>query len=91
MEGFRYDDLIRWKLAETILPKELLGAKFITAEWVGSSQSSLNLNADKILIVETAATRQFRVDRDYLYPIPDQRDNIKRRLALFKIQTGNHH
>jgi hypothetical protein len=70
LEGFRYDDLVRWKLAETILPKEILGAKFITAEWVGTNQSSLNLNADKILIVETAATRTFRADRDYLYPVP---------------------
>jgi hypothetical protein len=70
LEGFRYDDLIRWKTAETILPKELLGAKFITAEWVGTNANSLNLNADKILIVETAATRKFRTDRDYLYPVP---------------------
>ncbi len=70
MEGFRYDDIIRWKLAETVLPKEIPGAKFIAAEWVGTNQNSLNLNADKVLIVETAGTRQFRVDRDYLYPIP---------------------
>jgi hypothetical protein len=28
LEGFRYDDLIRWKTAETVLPKDLLGAKF---------------------------------------------------------------
>lgn len=70
MEGFRYDDLIRWKLAETILPQTLLGAKFIAAEWVGTNQNSLNLNADKILIVEPSTTRSFRVDRDYLYPIP---------------------
>jgi hypothetical protein len=70
MEGFRYDDLIRWKIAETVLPKELLGAKFIAAEWVGTSPGSLNLNADKVLIVETAATRTFRPDRDYLYPVP---------------------
>lgn len=70
MEGFRYDDLIRWKTAENVLPKDLLGAKYITAEWVGTLQSSLNLNADKILIVEPASTRTFRVDRDYLYPVP---------------------
>jgi hypothetical protein len=70
MEGFRYDDIVRWKLAEIVLPKELLGAKFIAAEWVGTNQNSLNLNADKVLIVETAATRNFRIDRDYLYPVP---------------------
>jgi len=70
MEGFRYDDIVRWKLAETILPNELLGSKFIAAEWVGTNQNSLNLNANNILRVEPASTRQFRVDRDYLYPVP---------------------
>jgi len=70
MEGFRYDDLIRWKTAETVLPQTLLGAKFITAEWVGTNQTSLTLNADKVLIVEPSGTRAFRTDRDYLYPVP---------------------
>jgi hypothetical protein len=70
LEGFRYDDLIRWKTAETVLPQELLGAKFIASEWVGTNGSSLNLNADKVLIVEPANTRHFRPERDYLYPVP---------------------
>jgi hypothetical protein len=70
MEGFRYDDLIRWKTAETVLPQNLLGAKFIAAEWVGTNQSSLNLNAENVLIVEPASTRSFKVNRDYLYPVP---------------------
>lgn len=70
MEGFRYDDLIRWKTAEAVLPQTLLGAKFTTAEWVGTNQNSLNLNADRVLIVEPAANRTFRPDRDYLYPVP---------------------
>lgn len=70
LEGFRYDDLIRWKTAETVLPKELLGAKFIAADWPGTNANTLNLNADKILIAETAATRKFQANRDYLYPVP---------------------
>jgi starch-binding outer membrane protein, SusD/RagB family len=70
LEGFRYDDLIRWKTAEIMLPKELLGARYITAEWVGTNASSLNLNADQVLIVEPANTRHFRPERDYLYPVP---------------------
>ena len=70
LEGFRYDDLIRWKLAETLLPKDLLGAKFIASEWVGTNGSSLNLNADQVLITEPASTRHFRPERDYLYPVP---------------------
>lgn len=70
LEGFRYDDLIRWKTAETVLPKDLLGAKFIAAEWTGTNPNSLNLNADAVLITEPASTRRFRADRDYLYPVP---------------------
>ncbi len=70
LEGFRYDDLIRWKTAEDVLPQELLGAKFIAAEWVGTNGNSLNLNADNVLIVEPASTRQFLAGRDYLYPVP---------------------
>lgn len=70
LEGFRYDDLIRWKTAEVVLPKELLGAKYVAADWPNTNPSSLNLNADGVLIVEPAANRQFRTDRDYLYPVP---------------------
>ncbi|MGJ7032146.1 RagB/SusD family nutrient uptake outer membrane protein [Niabella hirudinis] len=70
LEGFRYDDLIRWKTAETVLPKELLGGKFFAAEWAGTNPNTLDLNADKILVVEPASSRTFRPDRDYLYPVP---------------------
>ncbi|MDB5229394.1 MAG: RagB/SusD domain protein [Chitinophagaceae bacterium] len=70
LEGFRYDDLIRWKLAENILPKELLGAKFIAADWPGTSPATLKLNSDNVLIVEAASTRRFQANRDYLYPVP---------------------
>lgn len=70
LEGFRYDDLIRWKTAETVLPSELLGAKFVASEWVGTNQNSLNLNSNLILITEPASTRKFQANRDYLYPVP---------------------
>jgi hypothetical protein len=70
LEGFRYDDLIRWKIAEALLPKDLLGAKFIASEWVGTNGNSLNLNSDQVLITEPDASRHFRADRDYLYPVP---------------------
>ena len=72
LEGFRYGDLLRWKTAETVMPKPLLGAKFNAAEWVGTIASSLNLNADGILVVEDASKRTFSASRDYLYPVPLQ-------------------
>lgn len=70
LEGFRYDDLIRWRTAEVLMPQALLGAKFIAADWPNTNQSSLNLNADDVLIVEPASTRHFESPRNYLYPIP---------------------
>jgi len=70
LEGFRYDDLIRWKTAETLLPVQLLGAKFNADEWVGADQSNLNLNANEVLIIEDTNVRSFNPSRDYLYPIP---------------------
>ena len=70
LEGFRYDDLIRWKTAEKLLPTDLLGAKYTEADWPNTSASNLNLNADNVLIVEPAATRSFDPARNYLYPIP---------------------
>lgn len=70
LEGFRYDDLIRWKTAETVLPKEILGAKFIAADWPGTNPNTLNMNADKLIIAEPGSTRKFQSNRDYLYPVP---------------------
>ncbi|MES2419118.1 MAG: RagB/SusD family nutrient uptake outer membrane protein [Bacteroidota bacterium] len=69
LEYFRYGDLIRWKTAETVMPKSILGGKYIASEWFGSG---FNLNSDGVLIVEDASKRTFRADRDYLYPVPLQ-------------------
>lgn len=76
LEGFRYDDLIRWKTAETVLPQTLLGAKYIASEWVGTPAAGLNLNSDGVLIVEPASSRHFRPERDYLYPVPFNEINL---------------
>ena len=71
IEGFRYDDLIRWKTAETVLPKSILGAKYTPTEWVGTAATSLNLNPDRVIIVEDVSKRAtFNPTRDYLYPVP---------------------
>src|SRR5204863_1890377 len=59
LEGFRYDDLIRWKIAEKVLPQDLLGAKFIAADWPGTNPNTLKLNANNIVIAEPASTRKF--------------------------------
>jgi starch-binding outer membrane protein, SusD/RagB family len=78
LEGFRYNDIRRWKTAETVLPQALLGAKFVEADWPGTNANTLNLNADRVIIAETAATRFFRANRDYLYPVPVNEINLSR-------------
>lgn len=70
LEGFRYDDLVRWKTAETVLPKDILGAKYIAADWPGTNPGNLKLNADGVVIAEPSTTRRFQANRDYLYPVP---------------------
>lgn len=72
LEGLRYDDIIRWKEAENLLPVAILGAKFIPGEWGNTSASSMEdkMTPENVLIVEEENTRFFDPERDYLYPIP---------------------
>lgn len=70
MEGFRYDDLLRWKTAETELPKDILGVRLFKAEYPGVNPSSVNLTADSIVIAEPASKRTFDPSKQYLWPLP---------------------
>lgn len=70
-ESFRYDDLIRWKTAETELPGEILGAKFdreAYSEFVPGKD--INLNHDEFIIVQSGSSRSFDVNKHYLFPLP---------------------
>lgn len=86
-EGFRYDDIIRWKIAEKVLPIDIIGAKFVDDEAPGTKRKNISkfltdsegkLNGVKvhddvdIYVIELANTRQFDPNKDYLYPIPKQ-------------------
>lgn len=66
-EGFRYWDLLRWKKAETELPKVVLGTKYFPTE---ASVSNPSLDANGYVITQAASKRAFRTDRDYLWPLP---------------------
>jgi hypothetical protein len=70
MEGFRYDDLLRWKTAEVELPKAVLGARFFKADYPNSNVSTINLTPDSIIIAQPAANRSFDPAKQYLWPIP---------------------
>jgi hypothetical protein len=79
-EGFRVDDLKRWKTAETELPMPLLGITWTGTQfqtsWPGAS--SLKKDANGNIILESGRTWS---DKDYLLPIPTQQLQLNPKLS----------
>ncbi len=84
-EGFRYDDIIRWKIAEKVLPVDMIGAKLVDSEVQSGKRENLKtrltdangkLNGKQVYdqpdmyVIELAESRKFDPAKDYLYPIP---------------------
>ena len=83
-ENLHYDDIIRWKTAEKVLPNAMLGLKYIESQTtlnkvdianrLTDAQGNLNgtkvYNQDDVYVIESPDTRKFNPDRDYYYPIP---------------------
>lgn len=67
-EGFRYEDILRWKTAENLLPQPILGAKFIASEYTDVANPAVN--EDGLFLVQPSSKRTFDAKKDYLYPIP---------------------
>jgi hypothetical protein len=81
-EGFRRDDLRRWKTAETEMPQALRGVMFVGTEYQ-QRNSSLVIGTDIIVdgggfvIAEPAVSRQF-LQKHYLDPIPLQQIQLSK-------------
>lgn len=70
-EGFRIDDLKRWKTAEVEMPMDILGIQHTGTDWATQWNTSQTTNEEGCLILETG--RQWAT-RNYLLPLPsDQR------------------
>lgn len=67
-EGFRYEDIIRWKIAESVLPQDVLGAKYFLSEYTDVADPIVN--GESLFLVQPKAKRTFSSGKDYLYPIP---------------------
>lgn len=66
-EGFRIDDLRRWKTAETEMPMDFCGIMH-TGEWKNRwAKPGVPLNADKRLVIESG---RVWAERNYLHPLP---------------------
>ncbi|WP_418822668.1 RagB/SusD family nutrient uptake outer membrane protein [Phocaeicola plebeius] len=68
-EGFRIDDLKRWKTAEVEMPKDILGVKYTGTEFESQwgDVASMSKDADGCLIMESGRTW---ATKNYLLPIP---------------------
>lgn len=68
LEGFRIDDLKRWKTAETEMPQELVGIQFTGTEYATKwSNQTRSLNSAGCIIMYN--NRQWD-QKNYLYPLP---------------------
>lgn len=68
-EGFRIDDLKRWKTAETEMPQDFIGVKYTGTEHASTwpKAASKSKDAEGCLIIEEG--RKW-ADKNYLYPLP---------------------
>ena len=73
-EGFRRDDLRRWKTAETELVGAMKGFKYKGTEYeelgVLDKDSAEKIDADGFYIVEAASNRKFVAPKNYYYSLP---------------------
>ena len=94
LEGYRYDDLRRWKTAEIEIPQAIRGIKIVGSQW-GTDQiivSGIDKNpyskatyqnsadANGFLIVEPTQGRNFDPAKHYLRPIPTKEILINSKL-----------
>ncbi|KIC94051.1 RagB/SusD family nutrient uptake outer membrane protein [Flavihumibacter solisilvae] len=81
-EGFRRDDLRRWKTAEQELVKSIRGVKFVGTEYqqkYPDLQVGTDIQVDNngFIITEAASSRQF-MPKHYLFPIPLQQIQLSK-------------
>ena len=80
-ENFRYDDLRRWKTAETELPQDVKGINIKNSDWTdpilinGSNRNPYNgagwsTDAAGFIVAESASGRTFDPQKHYLRPVP---------------------
>ncbi|HEY6899742.1 MAG TPA: RagB/SusD family nutrient uptake outer membrane protein [Puia sp.] len=93
-EGFRWDDLRRWKTAETVLPKSILSIKVTGTEWAskvitidGNVYNSFFYNVDPgqlengYKILQSGSQRSFNPNKNYLLPIPTKQITLNIKLS----------
>jgi hypothetical protein len=79
-EGFRIDDLKRWKTAETEMPMPALGIKWAGTEFatIWPSASTIPQDANGILVIDNARKWD---EKNYLLPLPQDQIKLNNKLT----------
>ncbi|WP_343702104.1 RagB/SusD family nutrient uptake outer membrane protein [Chitinophaga sp.] len=81
-EGFRLQDLLRWRAHELLVNKRPKGAKFISADYPPGTDVPLDaagyIDPYKLSLVNGY---QFKPERDYLLPLPAYELSLNEKLA----------
>jgi len=93
-EGFRWDDLRRWKTAETALPQPLLSIDVVGTQWAnpvitldGNSYNSFFYNTPSsqlqngFKVLQPGTQRTFDPQKNYLLPIPTKQVALNPKLT----------
>lgn len=84
-EGFRFDDLMRWKAGRLIdNPETILGMKLlpsVRAQYPPNQVNSVQVNGDNYIRLYTSITARKWNDKMYLYPVPTQELTLNPNLA----------
>ena len=94
LEGFRYDDLRRWKTAEIELPQAIEGVRIVGSNWTdpvvieGANRNPYagtswqrNTDSKGFIVAESASGRSFDPAKHYLKPLPTREIFINPELA----------
>jgi len=82
-EGFRREDLRRWKTAETVLPQSLKGIKFVGTEFQTRNPdlrpgTDIQVDAEGFIVADQSTARRFVSPKHYLDPIPSQQVQLSK-------------
>lgn len=84
-EGFRFDDLLRWRAGKQIeKPETILGMKLnpaLRAAYPASQVNGIVVNADHYIRIYTNLERRAWDDKMYLFPIPLQELSLNTNLG----------
>jgi hypothetical protein len=68
-EGFRYDDIRRWKIAETVLLEDVKGIKYTGTQWeTFAPKAGVEVDGDGFVVLEKGHV--FNPKKHYLLPLP---------------------